>query len=230
MPRSTPHNKNKVYFVGSGIASLAGAAFLIRDGLIPGDNIHILEELEITGGSLDGAGSADEGYVIRGGRMMEEHYVCTYDLFASIPSLTDSAKSVKDEIVEFSRKYVSASRCRLVRDGKKVDVSSFELSEKDRLDLFALLIHSEDSIGDKSIEDWFSPSFFEHNFWLMWATMFAFQPWHSAVELKRYVRCRTEHIQVYVYCFLQAMGKHHSTLCFGHGNVVMVNLIIRRHS
>jgi len=130
MPRTTPHNKNKVYFVGSGIASLAGAAFLIRDGLIPGDNIHILEELEITGGSLDGAGSADEGYVIRGGRMMEEHYVCTYDLFAGIPSLTDSAKSVKDEIVEFSRKYVSASRCRLVRDGKKVDVSSFELSEK----------------------------------------------------------------------------------------------------
>ncbi|HEY8098220.1 MAG TPA: oleate hydratase, partial [Methylobacter sp.] len=186
-PNTTQHHNRKAYFVGSGIASLAGAAFLIRDCLIPGDNIHIFEELKITGGSLDGAGSADKGYVIRGGRMMEEHYVCTYDLFATIPSLTDSTKSVKDEIVEFSHKYVSASRCRLVRDGKKVDVSSFELSEKDRLDLFALLIHSEDSIGDKSIEDWFSPSFFEHNFWLMWATMFAFQPWHSAVELKRYL-------------------------------------------
>ncbi|MDP1771023.1 MAG: oleate hydratase [Methylobacter sp.] len=182
-----PHSNKKAYFVGSGIASLAGAAFLIRDGLVSGDNIHIFEELKITGGSLDGTGSADKGYVIRGGRMMEEHYVCTYDLFATIPSLTDSAKSVKDEIVEFSHKYVSSSRCRLVRDGKKIDVSSFELSEKDRLDLIALLIHSEDSIGDKSIEDWFSPSFFEHNFWLMWATMFAFQPWHSAVELKRYL-------------------------------------------
>lgn len=186
-PNTTQHHNRKAYFVGSGIASLAGAAFLIRDGLVPGDNIHIFEELKITGGSLDGAGSADKGYVIRGGRMMEEHYVCTYDLFATIPSLTDSTKSVKDEIVEFSHKYVSSSRCRLVRDGKKVDVSSFELSEKDRLDLLALLIHSEDSIGEKSIEDWFSPSFFEHNFWLMWATMFAFQPWHSAVELKRYL-------------------------------------------
>jgi oleate hydratase len=59
--------------------------------------------------------------------MIEEHYVCTYDLFASIPSLTDPAKSVKDEIFEFSHKYVSSSRCRLVRDGQKVDVSSFEL-------------------------------------------------------------------------------------------------------
>ena len=119
--------------------------------------------------------------------MIEEHYVCTYDLFASIPSLTDPAKSVKDEIFEFSHQYVSSSRCRLVRDGQKVDVSSFELSEKDRLDLLALIMHSEDSLGAKRIEDWFSPTFFENNFWLMWATMFAFQPWHSAVELKRYL-------------------------------------------
>jgi oleate hydratase len=36
---------------------------------------------------LDGAGSKDNGYVIRGGRMIEEHYVCTYDLFEGIPSL-----------------------------------------------------------------------------------------------------------------------------------------------
>ncbi|PPQ13682.1 oleate hydratase, partial [Bradyrhizobium sp. AC87j1] len=29
--------------------------------------------------------------------------------------------------------------------------------------------------------------FFESNFWYMWQTTFAFQPWHSAVELKRYL-------------------------------------------
>jgi oleate hydratase len=58
-PRTTQHNKRKVYFVGSGIAALAGAVFLIRDGLIPGENIHIFEELKLTGGSLDGAGSPD---------------------------------------------------------------------------------------------------------------------------------------------------------------------------
>ena len=131
----------KAYFIGSGIASLAGAAFLIRDGLIPGEAIHIFEELKSAGGSLDGSGSAETGYIIRGGRMIEEHYVCTYDLFASIPSLTERFKSVKDEIFEFSHRFVSASRCRLVRDGKKVDVTSFDLSEKDRLDLLALLVH-----------------------------------------------------------------------------------------
>ena len=149
--------------------------------------IHIFEELKSAGGSLDGAGSADKGYVIRGGRMIEEHYVCTYDLFASIPSLTDRTRASKTKFSSLASSTLACSRCRLVRDGKKVDVSSFDLSEKDRLDLLALLIHSEDSLGAKRIEDWFSPTFFEKNFWLMWATMFAFQPWHSAVELKRYL-------------------------------------------
>ncbi|MEQ1544627.1 oleate hydratase [Methyloglobulus sp.] len=45
----------------------------------------------------------------------------------------------------------------------------------------------KDSLDTKRIEDWFSPMFFENNFWLMWSTMFAFQPWHSVVELKRYL-------------------------------------------
>ncbi|MEQ1529307.1 MAG: oleate hydratase [Methylococcales bacterium] len=180
-------NTRNAYFVGSGIAALAGAAFLIRDGQMPGANIHLFDELSHVGGSLDGSGSTETGYVIRGGRMIEEHYVCTYDLFADIPSLTNPNISVYDEIVEFSRQYVSASRCRLLRNGEKVDVSSFGLSEKDRLDLLALLIHSEDSLGAKRIEDWFAGEFFATNFWLMWATMFAFQAWHSAVELKRYL-------------------------------------------
>ena len=186
-PDASANNNRKAYFVGSGIASLAGAAFLIRDGRVCAENIHIFEELNVIGGGLYAGGSAEQGYVIRGGQMIEEHYACTYDLFASIPSLTEPNKSVKDEIFEFNHKYASKSRCRLVRDGEKVDVSSFDLSEKDRLDLLALLIHSEDSLKAKTIEDWFSPEFFQHNFWLMWATMFAFQPWHSVVELKRYL-------------------------------------------
>src|SRR5271169_6208420 len=83
----------KVYLVGGGIASLAAAAFLIRDGHVPGHNITILEELERLGGSLDGAGSPEDGYVVRGGRMLEGKYRCTYDLFSSIPTL-DKTRTV----------------------------------------------------------------------------------------------------------------------------------------
>jgi myosin-crossreactive antigen len=47
--------KPKAYFVGGGIGSLAAAAFMIRDGNLPGENISIFEALPIPGGSLDGA-------------------------------------------------------------------------------------------------------------------------------------------------------------------------------
>ncbi|WP_255431317.1 oleate hydratase [Streptacidiphilus sp. PB12-B1b] len=47
---------NRAYLVGGGIASLAAAAFPIRDADFPGGNIHILEELPVPGGSMDGRG------------------------------------------------------------------------------------------------------------------------------------------------------------------------------
>ena len=46
---------------------------------------------------------------------------------------------------------------------------------------------SEETLGNSRITDWLSPHFFRTNFWYMWQTTFAFQPWHSAVELKRYL-------------------------------------------
>ena len=53
----------KVYLVGGGIASMAAAVFMIRDGDILGQNITIYEELDTMGGSLDGSGSPEKGYV-----------------------------------------------------------------------------------------------------------------------------------------------------------------------
>lgn len=180
-------DETKAYLVGGGIASLAGAAYLIRDGGIPGRNIHIFEALNVVGGSMDGAGSPETGYLIRGGRMFNFSYVCTYDLLSFIPSLTDPSKTVKDEFDAFNARVKTSSQARLISGGQKVDVSSMGFSAKDRLDLVEIVVCSEESLGAKRVRDCFEPPFFETNFWLMWATMFAFQPWHSAVEFKRYV-------------------------------------------
>ena len=51
----------KAYLVGGGIGSLAAAAFMIRDGGLPGGSISILEASPIMGGSLDGAESPRAG-------------------------------------------------------------------------------------------------------------------------------------------------------------------------
>jgi oleate hydratase len=195
-----PLGGRKAYLVGGGIASLASAAYLIRDGGLPGEAICIFEEGTILGGSLDGGGSPEEGYVIRGGRMFTyEAYTCTFDLLSFIPSLTNPAKSVSDEIHEFNAQHRPDSHARLVIDGAKVDASDMGFSVRDRLDLIELLASSEDSLGARRIAEVFQPSFLQTNFWYMWATTFAFQPWHSAVELRRYL-----------YRFLQEFPRIHT--------------------
>jgi oleate hydratase len=186
--RQIPKSSAKAYLVGGGIASLAAAAYLIRDGGLAGENIEIFEESAIPGGSMDGAGSPEAGYVIRGGRMFTyEAYTCTLDLLSFVPTLTNPELSVRDEIIEFNRWSVSHSRARLVAGGRKLDASELGLSVKDRLDLIEIMASPEASLGAKRIESMFEPSFFKTNFWYMWCTTFAFQPWHSAAELRRYL-------------------------------------------
>ncbi len=181
-------NEPNVYIVGGGIASLSCAVFLIRDGRVPGGNIHLFEETRVLGGSLDGAGSPEEGYVIRGGRMMNlETFECTWDLLKSIPSLSNPQKTVMDEIIEFNKKVKSYARARLVdANRQKTDVTSPGFNWRDRCDLLRLLTMSEGSIGSRRIRDFFTPAFFKTNFWYLWSTTFAFQPWHSAIEFLRY--------------------------------------------
>jgi oleate hydratase len=190
--RSAPHGKDrdrraaKVYLVGGGIASLAAAAFMIRDGDVPGYNITILEELDNLGGSLDGSGSPQNGYVLRGGRMLESKYLCTYELFSSIPTL-DESRTVTQEIFEWNETMKTSSKSRLVQDGHRQTAPEFGLSERHILTIERLALEPEAMLGKTSIADQFDPAFFKTNFWFMWCTTFAFQPWHSAVEFKRYL-------------------------------------------
>ena len=179
---------SKVYLVGSGIASLASAVYLIKDAGIPGKNIRILEQAGIPGGALDGAGDPDSGYVIRGGRMHEEHFVCYWDLLSNVPSYDDPDISVKDESFEFSNRFVSHAQARLLINGKKKDLSSFELSLKDQADLLRLTYAAEKSLDNLRIADWFNAEFFTTNFWLLWTSMFAFQKWSSVAVMRRYMK------------------------------------------
>ena len=183
------NHDSRAYLVGGGIGSLAAAAFMIRDGGLSGDRITILEATAVLGGSLDAGGSPAGGYSMRGGRMLTtDNYECTWDLFKSIPSLTAKNKTVFDETVEFNEMHKAHSMARLVdRRRAKVPVTSMGFSMADRLELLKLSSADEDTLGASRITDWLSPSFFETEFWYMWVTTFAFQPWHSAVEFKRYL-------------------------------------------
>jgi oleate hydratase len=179
----------KAYLVGGGIGSLAAAAFMIRDGNVAGKNITIFEASALLGGSLDGAGDPVSGYSMRGGRMLTtDNYECTWDLYKSIPSLINPAKTVLEETLEFNEKHRAHAMARLVdRERAKMPVTSMGFSMQDRIELFKLSHADETSLAASCITDWLSPEFFETEFWYMWSTTFAFQPWHSGVELKRYL-------------------------------------------
>jgi oleate hydratase len=179
----------KATFAGGGIGSMAGAAFLIRDGGMAGGQIQILEAAAVLGGSLDGAGDAARGYSLRGGRMLTtDNYECTWDLFKTIPSLHNAGQTVYEETVAFNEQHVAHSMARLVnRHRAKLPVASMGFSMHDRVELLKLTQTSEEELGASRITDCLSPGFFETPFWFMWSTTFAFQPWHSAVEFKRYL-------------------------------------------
>jgi oleate hydratase len=179
----SPRNpqETNAYLVGGGIASLAAAALLIRDAHVPGPQIHILESSKIAGGSMDGAGGPDTGYILRGGRMLNFSYVCLYDLLASIPSLKDSNISVMDEIKAFNKIEGNKTHAkgRLVTraaeyPGMKpglADASDFEMSMADRVALMKLVAVKEDTLLALRIQDLFSENFFTSNFWFMFAWM-----------------------------------------------------------
>lgn len=187
---------DKVYLIGSGLASLSAAAFLIRDGQLPGEKITILEELTIPGGSLDGIDKKNHGFVIRGGREMEAHFECLWDLFRTIPSLEIEDASVLDEFYWLNKQDPNSSYCRITHNqGKQLPTDGkFLLSENAVKEILDLCLTKESNLQDKKIDDVFSSEFFESNFWTYWCTMFAFETWHSAMEMRRYLMRFIHHI------------------------------------
>lgn len=184
------------WFVGAGLASLAGAAFLIRDGQMAGDRIAILERLDLPGGALDGFNDPKRGFVIRGGREMEDRYECLWDLFRSIPSLEVEDASVLDEFYRLNRDDPNSSlqRATIQRGQDARTDGLFTLSRRGRRQLAKLFLASRESMENKRIDEIFDAEFFASNFWLYWQTMFAFETWHSALEMKLYLHRFIHHI------------------------------------
>jgi oleate hydratase len=190
-------DNKSAYLVGSGLASLAAACFLVRDGRMKGERIHILEELNIAGGACDGIHDNQKGFIIRGGREMENHFECLWDLFRSIPSLEIEDASVLDEFYWLNKRDPNYSLMRVTMNrGQDAHTDGkFGLSEKAALEIVKLFTMTrDDDLYDKTISDVFSKDFFESNFWLYWRTMFAFEEWHSALEMKLYIQRFIHHI------------------------------------
>jgi oleate hydratase len=181
--------KKTAQFVGSGLAALAGAAFLIRDGQMAGKQITILELQQLPGGALDGIKELQKGFVIRGGREMEDHFECLWDLYRSIPSLEIEGASVLDEFYWLDKDDPNSSLQRAtVNRGEDAHTDGlFTLSEQAQKEIVKLFLATRQEMENKRINEVFGEEFLSSNFWLYWRTMFAFEEWHSALEMKLYL-------------------------------------------
>ena len=184
------------YIIGSGLGALAAACFLVRDGQMKGEKVHILEKDSIPGGACDGYKYDNLGYVMRGGREMDNHFECMWDLFRSIPSIETEGVSVLDEYYWLNKKDPNYSLMRAtVNRGEDAHTDKkFGLSDKGAMEILKLFFTPNEELYDKKITYFFDDEVLNSNFWLYWRTMFAFENWHSALEMKLYIQRYIHHI------------------------------------
>ncbi len=187
-------DKKSAYIIGTGLAGLTAAFYLVRDGQMKGEHVHLLEKLDLAGGSCDGRKDVTNGFYMRGGREMDNHFEVMWDVFRDVPSIETPNVSVLDEYYWLNKHDPNYSLCRATTDcGKDAHTDKqFKLDKASALALSKLFMTPEDQLEDKKISDVLPDSFWNTNFWLYWQTMFAFQRWSSALEMKRYL-CRYVH-------------------------------------
>lgn len=184
------------YLVGSGLAALSAACWLVRDGQMKGDRVHILEKGDLPGGACDGYDVPGHGFVMRGGREMDNHFECMWDLFRSIPSIETEGVSVLDEYYWLNKRDPNYSLMRAtVNRGQDAHTDGkFGLSDKGAMEIMKLFFTPDEQLYDKRIDEVFDAEVLDSNFWMYWRTMFAFENWHSALEMKLYIRRFIHHV------------------------------------
>lgn len=189
-------DKKSAYIIGTGLAGLSAAFYLVRDVQMKGEHIHLLEKLELAGGSCDGRKDITKGFFMRGGREMDNHFECMWDMYRDVPSIETEGISVLDEYYWLNKEDPNYSLCRAtVKRGQDAHTDKqFKLDKQSAQDLMKLYMTPEKELEDKKISEIFHDSFWETNFWLYWQTMFAFQRWSSALEMKRYLQRYVHHI------------------------------------
>ena len=192
-PEGVDHKS--AYIIGSGLAALTAACYLVRDGQMKGEHVHVFEKNALAGGACDGY-KYDIGYVMRGGREMDNHFEVMWDLLHSIPSLETEGASVLDEYYWLNKEDPNFSLCRAtVNRGEDAHTDGkFGLSDKGAMEIMKLFFTPDEQLQDKKITDFFDDEVLNSNFWMYWRTMFAFENWHSALEMKLYIQRYIHHI------------------------------------
>lgn len=188
--------EKSAFIIGSGLAGLTAAICLVRDCQMPGSHVHIYEKDPTPGGGMDGLEYPQLGYTMRGGREMDNHFEVMWDILRDIPSIENADYSVLDEYFWLNHDDPNYSLCRVTeKQGQNAHTDKkFAINDEAAMQILKLYLTPEKDLEDVSIEEFFDDNVLDSNFWLYWRTMFAFENWHSALEMKRYMQRFVHHI------------------------------------
>lgn len=189
-------DNKKAYIIGTGLAALSAGGFLVKDAHMKAENITFLEQLDLPGGSLDGDYKKEHmGYVARGGREMGHHFEILWDLYSAVPSAENPDESILDHFFYTNLDDPNYSKCRIIHEnGKRYDEEKFNLSDKALKEIIDLTITADEKLVNKQIDEVFSDETLNSDFWILWRSMFAFQNWNSALEMKLYLNRFIHHV------------------------------------
>jgi oleate hydratase len=168
----------KAYLVGSGIASLAAAVHLIHDAGLPGCNINILNHHGETGGGIRSSGDANHGFILHPGCLPYFNDESVENLLSLVPSARLSNKSLLDAIGDFElgERFLLGRRAqtRFLRNKEgrceRSSATHLSIGPYNRLQLFKVLVESENLLGHDQIQHFFGNDFFDTDFWALWST------------------------------------------------------------
>lgn len=184
----------QAWLVGNGIASLAAAVYLMREGNVPGPNIHILDLHPGFEGEMATLGDAENGYFLPYQCLPHFHGACIESLLSLVPGILDPDMSLLGDIREFSRQRQSQPEAVRTPGAIKlkalasdaVYTGEFQVGLKHRLELIKLLLESEKTLASKKINEAFDKSFFDTGFWLYWSTTYLS---HLIMLVLKYANC-----------------------------------------
>ncbi|KAE8400611.1 oleate hydratase [Aspergillus pseudonomiae] len=174
------------WILGSSIASLASAVYLIQDTGMPASRVHILESRIAPEDGIPTTGDSVSGYDHRAPclPLLCDEY--TENLLSLVPLSNSPGKTMLDNLNEARR---NAPPTRLFsQNGHQVEAlqpQNISIGWKVRMSLVTFILKSEKSLGRKIIRDFFDKWFFNSRFWAVWSSAFGLCPWHSAVEFRR---------------------------------------------
>jgi len=183
------NNKSKYHVIWWWIAWLTTAVYLIQEWKVKWEQISIYEKAKRMWWALDARDSNKAWwYIMRWVRMFDwTSFTSTYDIMSRIPELNKKHETVKDKYTRFNKKNEIYFHARLLKNKKALDQRPLKLNIKDKIKLMGLLIKKEKDIENIEIQNYFSKSFIKSNFRYEFSTVFAFQPWSSLIEFKRYI-------------------------------------------